>query len=78
MSDKLKILPQELRENADPEEAIRPMPWLAAVVAIGAYLSRDYSANPFYPTHRTEDEKRELRNKRARAARAKKKGTECK
>ncbi len=26
MPDKLKILPQELRENADPEEAIRPCP----------------------------------------------------
>ena len=38
MPDKLKILPQELRENADPEEAIRPMPWLAAVVAIGMVI----------------------------------------
>ena len=34
MPDKLKILPQELRENADPEEAIRPMPWLAAVTLL--------------------------------------------
>lgn len=38
MPDKLKILPQELRENADPEEAIRPMPWLAAVVAVGMVI----------------------------------------
>ena len=38
MPDKLKILPQELRENADPEEAIRPMPWLAAVIAVGMVI----------------------------------------
>lgn len=38
MPEKLKILPQELRENADPEEAIRPMPWLAAVVAVGMVI----------------------------------------
>lgn len=38
MPDKLKILPQELREQPDPEEAIRPMPWLAAVVAIGMVI----------------------------------------
>lgn len=55
------------------------LPLLAAMSPpIGAYLTRDYSSNPLYPTHRTEDEKRELRNKRARETRAKKKGTECK
>lgn len=55
------------------------LPMLRAMApAIAAYIERDYSANVFYPTHRTEDEKRELRNKRAREARAKKKGTECK
>ena len=55
------------------------LPMLAAMAPpLGAYLAKDYSNNPLYPTHRTEDEKRELRNKRARDARAKKKGTECK
>jgi len=38
MSDKLEIQPQELREHADPEESIRPMPWLAALVAVGMVL----------------------------------------
>lgn len=55
---------------------------LPQVIAMGEglreYLTKDYSGNPFHYTHRTEDEKRELRNKRARDARAKKKGTECK
>ena len=55
------------------------LPMLRAMAPdIAAYIEQDYSANVLYPTHRTEDEKRELRNKRARAARAKKKGTECK
>ena len=55
------------------------LPMLRAMApAVAAYIEKDYSANVFYPTHRTEDEKRELRNKRARDARAKKKGTECK
>ena len=54
------------------------LPMLRAMApAVAAYIEKDYSANVFYPTHRTEDEKRELRNKRARDARAKK-GTECK
>ena len=52
------------------------LPMLRAIApAVAAYIEKDYSANVFYPTHRTEDEKRELRNKRARDARAKKKGT---
>ena len=51
------------------------IPMLRAMApAIADYIERDYSANVFYPSHRTEDEKRELRNKRARDARAKKKG----
>lgn len=55
------------------------LPMLTAMAPpVGKYLAADYSSNPIYPTHRTEDEKRELRNKRAREARAKKKGTECK
>ena len=55
------------------------LPMLAAMAPpIGAYLTRDYSNNPLYPTHRTEDEKRELRNKRAREARARKLEASCK
>ena len=38
-----------------------------------AYLSRSFEANPLHPTHKTEDEKRLVRNAKARAARAKKK-----
>lgn len=38
MTEKTKILPQELRENADPEESIRPMPWLAALIAVGMVI----------------------------------------
>ncbi|VUZ25064.1 Uncharacterised protein [uncultured Comamonas sp.] len=38
MPDKLKIQPQELREHADPEESIRPMPWLVALIAVGMVL----------------------------------------
>ena len=50
------------------------LPLLAAMSPpIGAYLTRDYSSNPLYPTHRTEDEKREARNAKARKARAAKK-----
>ena len=55
------------------------LPMLRAIApAVADYIEKDYSHNVFYPTHRTEDEKRELSNKRARDARAKKKGTECK
>ena len=55
------------------------LPMLRAMApAVAAYIEKDYSSNVFYPTHRTEDEKRELRNKRARETRAKKKGTQCK
>lgn len=39
------------------------------------YLYKKVSDDqPFYPTHRTADQKRELRNKRARAARASRAG----
>ena len=55
------------------------LPMLRAMApAIADYIERDYSANVFYPTHRTEDEKRELRNKRARDARARKLEASCK
>ena len=50
------------------------LPLLAAMAPpVGKYLAADYSNNPLYPTHRTEDEKRERRNALARKARAKKK-----
>lgn len=38
---------------------------------LSAYLEGSYGDKPIYPTHRTDEEKRLLRNKRARAARAK-------
>lgn len=33
------------------------------------YLEKDWTSNPIHPTHKTEDEKRLLRNKRARKKR---------
>ena len=55
------------------------LPMLRAMApAIAAYIEKDYSANVFYPTHRSADEKRELRNKRARDARARKLEASCK
>ena len=50
---------------------------LPQVIAMGEglreYLSKDYSGQPYHYTHRTEDEKREARNSRARKLRAAKK-----
>lgn len=46
---------------------------------VAAYL-RKHMVNItglLHPTHKSEDEKRDLRNKRARASRAKKKETSC-
>ena len=52
---------------------------LPQVIAMGEglreYLSKDYSGQPYHYTHRTEDEKREVRNAKARKARAAKKET---
>ena len=43
---------------------------------LASYLyARQYEDNPLHPTHRTEDQKRELTNKRARKARAAKKAS---
>jgi len=42
---------------------------------VEAYIHADYSQRPLHPTHRTSDEKRILTNKRAVAARAKKKAS---
>lgn len=48
-------------------------------VGLGQYLNkhRINITGLLHPTHKTEDEKRELRNKRARVARAKKKELAC-
>lgn len=46
--------------------------WLESVFT---YVHADYGHNPLHPTHRTEDQKRELTNKRARKARAAKKAS---
>lgn len=50
---------------------------LPQMVAMGkgleAYLQQDNTTKPYYPTFRTEDEKRERANKLARARRAAKK-----
>lgn len=55
------------------------LPMLRAMApAVAAYIEKDYSANVYYPTHRTEDEKRERRNALARKARAQKKEPTCK
>ena len=50
------------------------LPMVTAMTAgIQEYLARDQGCSPVYPKHRTEEEKRERRNKLAREARAKKK-----
>jgi hypothetical protein len=43
---------------------------------IAPYINPAQYPAVYHPTHKTDDEKRELRNKRARKARAAKKGTE--
>lgn len=49
---------------------------LAAFLAgVMQYLLKRRDVKVYYPTYKTADEKREIRNKRARAARAAKKGT---
>lgn len=58
-------------ENGRARYQLRDLPRLLRLLrAIPEYISRRRVDAPLYPTHRTEDEKRELRNKRARAARA--------
>lgn len=48
------------------------LPMLRAMApAIADYIEKDYSANVYYHTYRTEEEKRERRNKLARQRRAK-------
>ena len=42
------------------------VPFERALLGLVSYHERDYSLNPLHPKHRTEDEKRLLRNKRAR------------
>lgn len=43
---------------------------IAMLKNAGEYLSKDYSANPLHPTHKTADEKRERTNMLARKRRA--------
>lgn len=60
-------------ENNAPRFGVRDV--LAFVAGVAPYL-RQHAVNVtglIHPLHRNEDEKRELRNKRARVARAKKK-----
>ena len=50
------------------------LPMIAAMTSgIQEYISKERSTAPVYPKHRTEEEKRERRNKLAREARARKK-----
>ena len=42
--------------------------------SVHTYITADYSRNPIYHTHKTEDEKRLARNKKARERRASTKG----
>lgn len=58
-------------ENGRARYLLRDLPRLARVLRlIPEYISRRRDDGFLYPTHRTTDEKRELRNKRARAATA--------
>jgi len=58
-------------ENNMPRHKLTNMARLAAFLrAIPEYISRDWTDQPLHPTYRTEDEKRRLRNQRARRKRA--------
>lgn len=59
-------------ENNRPRHKLTSIPRLAKFLAnVITYLyAKRPDDTPLYPTHRTADEKRELRNKRARRARA--------
>jgi hypothetical protein len=59
-------------ENNRPRHKLTSIPRLTKFLAnVVQYLYRKRPDDaPLYPTHRTADEKRELRNKRARRARA--------
>jgi len=59
-------------ENNRPRHKLTSIPRLTRFLAgVVGYLYRKRSDDtPLYPTHKTPDQKRELRNKRARRARA--------
>lgn len=58
-------------ENGRARYQLRDLPRLLRMLkAIPEYISRRRDDAPLYPSYRTEDQKRDLRNKRARAARA--------
>lgn len=62
-------------ENNAPRYGLQQPALFTMLKQVEWYLSRDHGLNPVYPTHKTEDEKREKRNAQARARRAAKKGT---
>ena len=47
------------------------VPLIYALVKLAQYHTQDFSQNAIHPKHRTQDEKRERRNKRARLKRKK-------
>lgn len=58
-------------ENGRPRYLLKPVPKFSKFLSqIVGYIYKRRDGAPLYPTHRTEDEKRLLRNKRARIARA--------
>ena len=62
-------------ENFRGRYGLKPIEEFSAFLRkLVPYLYKDHG-DTMYPSHRTQDEKRELRNKRARAARAARKGT---
>jgi hypothetical protein len=50
------------------------IPIITALEGLCWYYEQDFTNNPIHPTHRSQDEKRERRNKLAKRARDKKKG----
>lgn len=59
-------------ENNRPRHALNGGRLRRFLLAVFEYIHADHTDKPLHPTHKTADEKRILKNKRARAARAKK------
>lgn len=62
-------------ENNRPRYSMLGARLMRWCVNVFKYIHTDYSDQPLHPTHKSEDEKRLLRNKRARKARALKAAT---
>lgn len=62
-------------ENNRPRNSLTGHRLFNMLARVESYLTRDYSDKPIYHLHRTDDEKRELRNKRARKRTALKKAS---